>query len=164
VQFLAGLPTRARCTGCMQVFQTLRSAFDSPCSHRDVQLQFELSALQTRYGSVQLRSTSPRTSRWIGGPSSKRTREGSIPSWCAHAAFDYWLGREVLNLEERDRYSHAVPMSLPADPAASLRTRHAVVQLHPGTPRPCQRIWRRCSERRTTLFDSARGHQHSGIV
>jgi len=34
-----------------------------------------------------------------------------------------------------------------------------VVRLHPETPRPCQRIWRRCSERRTTLFDSARGHE-----
>lgn len=41
--------------------------------------------------------------------SSKRKRAGSSPAESARAAFDYWLGREVLNLEERDRYSHAVP-------------------------------------------------------
>ena len=64
----------------MQVFQTLRSAFDSPCLHHDVQLR-ELRALQTHYGSVQLRSTFPRASRRIGVPPSKRNREGSSPSW-----------------------------------------------------------------------------------
>lgn len=40
---------------------------------------------------------------------SKRKRVGSMPAGSARAAFDYWLGREVLNLEERDRYSHAAP-------------------------------------------------------
>ena len=45
--------------------------------------------------------------------SSKRKRAGSIPAESTHAAFDYWLGREVLNLEERDRYSHAVPTEEP---------------------------------------------------
>lgn len=54
--------------------------------------------------------------------SSKRKRAGSSPAESARAAFDYWLGREVLNLEERDRYSHAVPTSWPMDWVRSLRT------------------------------------------
>lgn len=59
--------------------------------------------------------------------------------------------------------------SLPGDPAALLRTRLAVARLHPETPGPCPRIGRRCSERRATQFDSARGRyrselkQHGGL-
>lgn len=48
-------------------------------------------------------------------------------------------------------------MASPADPAPGLRNRVAKVQLLPGLPTSSrQRIWRRCSERRTTRFDSAR--------
>lgn len=38
--------------------------------------------LQNGARAVRFRGTSPRTSRWLGGPPSKRTREGSNPSWC----------------------------------------------------------------------------------
>jgi hypothetical protein len=145
----------------MQVFQTLRSAFDSPCSHSfyDVQLR-ELSALQTHYGSVQLRSTFPRTSRRIGKPPSKRNREGSSPSWCTRRV-------RLLARSEPSQGSGARSIlargaaSLPAAPAALLRTRlrwFDSIQRHHALAKG---FWRRRSERCTTRFDSARGRRQT---
>ncbi len=124
----------------------------------DVQL-WERSALQTRTGADRNRSTSPRSGpgNWArrllpaccaarlrtGPPCRVRLLARSAPSQGAGA-------RSILARGAT---------SLPADPAASLRTKLAEVRLLPGTPCSRQGIWRRRSERRASRFDSERGRR-----
>jgi hypothetical protein len=148
-QLGAGLPNQLR--GCDSRLSLCAS---STCSSS------ELGALQTRHGSVRLRSTSPGLSLVDSVAPSKRKRAGSMPAESAHAAFDYWLGREVLNLEERDRYSHAVPR-LCRRIGRSATNGAQVVRFHPETPCPRQRTLDAALRTLRLLFDSARGRHAS---
>ena len=96
--------------------------------------------LQNGACAVRFRGASPGTSRWLGGPPSKRTREGSNPSWCTTPRS---TSGEVIGLSSRsdglDTHTRC-PVSADGS-AASLRTRLAVVRLHPETlPGSRQRI------------------------
>jgi hypothetical protein len=137
--------------------------FNSGRAHHDVSIwRSALSAKRRVRGSIPRHvSISLCTSRWLGGPPSKRTREGSNPSWCTTPRS---TSGEVIGLSSRSggRDTHTrCPVS--AGGSGGLATNEAGGGSTPPGDSTCsrQRIWRRRSERRATQFDSAREHQRA---
>jgi hypothetical protein len=94
--------------------------------------------------------------RLLSGPAKARTLPG------APRRVRLQVRSSVFQADQMGSIPIRGALSLPADPAASLRTRLAVVRLHPETlPGSRQRIWRRRSERRirsSTLRESTSEH------
>jgi hypothetical protein len=152
--------TRPRCFGSMPECHSGRPG-STPGGRTPTCRSGDQRCLQNGACAVRFRGTSPCTSRWLGGPPSKRARGGSNPSWCTMPRS---TSGEVIGLSSRsdglDTHTRC-PVSAggsgglatneagggstppgdtarlsPADLAATLRTSHS-------------------------QFDSARGHQRA---
>lgn len=115
--------------------------------------------LQNCARAVRSRSTSPRTSRGLGGPSSKRTREGSTPSWCATFRSTSGPGNLILNQATRVRLPHGTPCLCRR--IRRPRYERSLRWFNSIQRRQCScRGMRLCaSEARNMRFDSAREHR-----
>jgi hypothetical protein len=162
---LAPGPARPRCFGSMPECHSGRPG-STPGGRTTTCRSGDQRCLQNGARAVRFRGTSPRTSRWLGGPPSKRTREGSNPSWCTTPRS---TSGEVIGLSSRsdglDTHTRC-PVSAggsgglatneagggstpprdaarlsPADLAATLRTSHDAVRLCARAPASMEQWW-----------------------